>query len=324
MFEETTFAFVEDAPCPGSEVARRDTTGLDNGVAITGNARNVCFVRRLTGGGATLQIDFDVEIGDRLSLELGSGQCLEGVVAWRLGSEAGLKFDRPVDVFAIITRNMVSMPAERRRMPRIEIDCTAYVEAPGGAEMARARDVSHGGVKLQTGLRLNVGESVKVTLDGLFPLDGRVAWTKDGLAGIAFEPEPGWQELMPWLREVRTLCARRPGPPPESAPSQPRHPAMARLDDRAGDGVQLNMAARVREGTRRWNIEVRSLTAHGVEFESYSPIRIGTLLWIVLPGLQGWSGRVEKVEGQRFTCSFTHPLHAVVLERIFAAAAAGD
>ena len=82
------------------------------------------------------------------------------------------------------------------------------------------------------------------------------------------------------------------------------------------DTVQLNLAARVREGTRRWKIEVSRITTRNVEFESFVPLRIGTSLWIVLPGLEGWPARIVDIDGYRFTCEFTQPLHPAVLERI--------
>jgi hypothetical protein len=84
----------------------------------------------------------------------------------------------------------------------------------------------------------------------------------------------------------------------------------------AADTVQLNLAARVREGTRRWKIEVSDITTRNVTFESFVPLRIGTLLWIVLPGLEGWPARIVDIDGYHFTCEFTQPLHPAVLERI--------
>jgi hypothetical protein len=47
------------------------------------------------------------------------------------------------------------------------------------------------------------------------------------------------------------------------------------------------------------------------------------LLWIVLPGLEGWPARIVGNDGYRFTCEFTQPLHPAVLERILTAARAG-
>lgn len=323
LVEETTFSFVAEVPEPNWQPVAFDRSRFDSGVAIRGTARSVCFLRRLTSAGAIIHADFDAVIGERLSLELGGGQRLDGIVVWQSGFEAGLKFERPVDVFAVIARNLVSMPGERRRMPRIELNCAAYIEAASGTEMATTRDVSHGGVKIESGLRLEAGDSVQVTLDGLFPLAGVVRWVGDGLAGIGFMPEPSWHELMPWLKEMRALAARRPEPARAPAPAAQRHPALARLDDRDEGSVHLNLPARVREGTRRWNIQVKSLTAEAVEFESFSPINLGALLWVVLPGLEGWSARVTRVEGHRFTCGFTHPLHPLVLERILAARGEG-
>jgi hypothetical protein len=84
--------------------------------------------------------------------------------------------------------------------------------------------------------------------------------------------------------------------------------------------VQLNLPARVREGTRRWTIDVASLSARGVEFDCYAALRLGTLLWIVLPGLEGWPARIVAIDGYRFSCEFTQPLHPAVLERVLAIA----
>jgi hypothetical protein len=64
------------------------------------------------------------------------------------------------------------------------------------------------------------------------------------------------------------------------------------------------------------------LTTRAVEFDSFVPLRLGTLLWIVLPGLEGWPARIVAVDGYRFTCEFTQPLHPAVLERILSAASA--
>jgi hypothetical protein len=81
-------------------------------------------------------------------------------------------------------------------------------------------------------------------------------------------------------------------------------------------GIQLNLPARVREGTRRWSIDVTSITTRTVSFDSFAVLGMGSLLWIVLPGLEGWPARIVAVDGYRFTCEFTQPLHPAVLERV--------
>lgn len=314
---DTVYSLSRDAPRLDGTIEPADGLTFQPGALIVGSIRQVCLIRKLGAGGAVLHVDTPLDEGVRLELELDTGEQLEGSVAWSRAFEIGLRFDRPIDVLPILARNLVSQPGERRRMPRVEILCQALLEADGKTELVTTRDIAQGGMKLDTTFQLDVDQRVTVTPEGLRPIEAVVRWAKDSMAGIAFHPEVSWQELMPWLRE------RRGAPPPDfMAPPRPsRDDSAADAAPRPQDGsVQLNLQARVREGTRRWAIEVETLTARTVEFESYAPIRLGTLLWIVLPGLEGWPARVVGIDGYRFTCEFTQPLHPAVLERILISA----
>jgi hypothetical protein len=86
--------------------------------------------------------------------------------------------------------------------------------------------------------------------------------------------------------------------------------------------IALNLAARVREGSRRWSIEVESVDTRQIRFISYGAVDPGRLFWITLPGLEGWPARVVEVDGYHVTCVFTQPLHPAVLERVLGARAA--
>ena len=285
------------------------------GALVLGSVRQICQIRKLGAGGAVLHADVPIDEGERLELELEDGEPLVGIVAWRQGSEIGLKFDRAIDILPIIARNLAGQPGERRRMPRIEIACPALLEHAGRTELAAIRDIAQGGVKIETPYPLAQDLQVTVTPEGLHPVEGVVRWSNGRVAGIAFARELGWQELMPWLRLRSQL------PDAELAPPPPPSPAM-QADDAppSAPSVQLNLSARVREGLRRWTIDVDSLDSRAVSFESYAPLRLGTLLWVVLPGLEGWPARIVANEGYRFTCEFTQPLHPAVLERILNAA----
>src|SRR4029077_12005212 len=107
-------------------------------------------------------------------------------------------------------------------------------------------------------------------------------------------PELRWQELMLWLKERRDCGLHHTPAPFAPAPPVPDAPAPD------GDhGVALNLPARVREGTRRWQIDVASITTRSVAFDSYAALRIGSLLWIVLPGPEGWPGGLVSGGGFR-------------------------
>jgi hypothetical protein len=207
---ETIFSLSGEAPGEGATiaVADADAKSLKPGAVVRGSLRHLCSVRKLTAGGAVLHLDSPVEPGERLTLDLATGQIVAGCVEWRRGGQVGIRFDEFFDVFGVIARDLASQVGERRRMPRIELRCPVRIESPVGSELAATRDVSQGGVKVETRLVLQPEQPVLVELDGFRPLDGIVRWTEGGIAGIAFSPEPGWQEMMPWLRERRDRARR--------------------------------------------------------------------------------------------------------------------
>ena len=317
---ETVFCLSGDVPPVERGEGQPDRTALQPGAVVQGSIRQVCFLRKISGGGAVLHLDSPVEPGARLELELMTGEKLVGTVAWRNGAEVGLRFETPLDVFAVLARDLVSQPGERRRMPRIELRCPAVLESAAGTELVTSRDISQGGVKIETTSLLAPEEPVRIVLEGFRPLEGVVRWADGAMAGLAFSPELEWQELMPWLRARRdaALLAR----PVQHALEAPAQPVAAAVRHEPGPegSVDLNLPARVREGTRRWNIDVATITSRTVEFDSFAALRTGTLLWVVLPGLEGWPARIVGIDGYRYTCEFTQPLHPAVLERILSVA----
>lgn len=308
---ETVYSLSGEVP-PAEVAELGDDSSLWPGALTVGSVRQVCLIRKVSAGGAILHVDEPVELGERLDLELMTGAQLGGTVAWRRGCEVGLAFDRPTDIFAIIAQDIVSQPGERRRMPRVELVSSALLVSLGGTELVTTRDISQGGAKLDVPFTLAAEEKVTLTLDGLPPIPGVVRWSAGNVAGIAFQPEVKWQELMLWLKERRkSLPDDSLAPPPPDA--EPLHPV---AEAPIVGGVQLNLHARVREGTRRGGIDVTAITTRSVTFDSFAALGTGSLLWIVLPGLEGWPARIVSVEGYRYTCEFTQPLHPAVLERI--------
>ncbi|HEY5712914.1 MAG TPA: PilZ domain-containing protein [Allosphingosinicella sp.] len=315
---ETIYSLSGDVP-PVDGAAQEGDSSLWPGSLTVGSIRQVCSIRKLSAGGAVLHVDQPVEIGERLELELMTGDQLDGTIAWRRGSEVGLRFDAPIDVFAIIAHDIVNQPGERRRMPRVELVCQALLETGAGTQLVTTIDISQGGAKIVVPSRLTPEEPIMIKLDGMEPMKGVVRWSDDKVAGVAFEPELRWQELMLWLKEKRREQEAR---PPEPAPIADLPPPPSAPE--AEPGVHLNLAARVREGTRRWSIDVATITTRSVSFDSFAALGTGSLLWIVLPGLEGWPARIVAIDGYRYTCEFTQQLHPAVLERIIGLARQGS
>ena len=119
-------------------------------------------------------------LGERLDLELMTGEQLVGTIAWRRGSEVGLRFDAPIDVFAVIAAGY-RLPAGRAPPDAARRAGRAGVAGDGRpapswsppATFPRAAPSS------TCRTRSSVEERVLVTLDGLPPQQGVVRWSTE-------------------------------------------------------------------------------------------------------------------------------------------------
>lgn len=293
---ETVFSLAEAMPEGGA--ARPAPLGaLRPAALILDGARLLCFIRRFSGGGAVLHLDAPAAVGAPAVLELAGGQALPGTVGWRRGADLGIAFDRPVDVFAIIACDLVGQPGERRRMPRVALSCAAAIETAGWSDFASLSDISEGGARIVTGAALAPGESLLLTPEGFRSIAATVRWTAGHQTGLQFAEPIGWQALMPWLKALR----QPPTPAPDaSRPEQ--HPCPR--------------PARIREGTQRWHADLVTLGTDGACFDCFSPLASEKLLWLMLPGLEGWPMRIAGSEGYRFTAAFMRPLHPAIVARL--------
>ncbi len=315
---DTIYSLADEPPRPAGLSERHERGKLQPGAVGRGSLREICFLRKITPLGAVLCMEGPVEAGERLDLELLTGDRLSGSVDWVRGTDVGLRFDEEADMFALITRNLVHQPGDGRKMPRIELDCPAWLEAGSRREIVTVSNLSDGGARIETQMPLVVHEQIELTLDGFRPAPAIVRWVQGQTAGIAFAPELPWQELMPWLR--RRHRPRLKEPQQKASVTPPSSIATAPAAQEKPE-ITLNLAARVRDGSRRWSIEVESIDTRQVRFLSYATVEPGRLFWITLPGLEGWPARVMDVDGYHITCVFTQPLHPAVLERVLASGA---
>lgn len=296
LASSTIFSLASDPPA--AEPLTLGHADLD-AATLTGEGIALpCSIRKLNAAGATLHHDAGLTEGDALALTLASGQSLPGTIAWTNADTAGFVFDAPIDVVGTLARTLASLPAERRQMPRIELHQTVSLHHKGGHEFARSRNLSQGGAAIESSRVLLPGDPVQISFDGLRPIDGTVKWASDGQTGIAFDEPLPWQLLMPWLRQVQQT---------------PAHPVRSTEFANGGlipdaHAIQLDAPARVREGVRWWNVQLRGLTSQLVEFETRAPLTQGTALWIALPHIGGAPASVIEGERHRYLCEFRLPL----------------
>lgn len=173
---------------------------FDSGVLIDSGSPTPCAIRKISALGAVLQTEPAKPAGSRVALEIGSGQRAAATVEWVDRREIGVRFDEPVDVLALINRELVSQPVERRSMPRVELRCPVHVKYAEHFEPATLRNISARGLQIE-GERLPVpGTYVSVFVEGLNIPAGEIVWSKDKLAGIEVFTELSWTSIIPWIR----------------------------------------------------------------------------------------------------------------------------
>lgn len=174
---------------------------FDHALIIDAGHQRACTIRSVSPLGATLTGEIAARVGDVVSVELVTGQRASSTVEWVGSEEAGVRFKQPIDVVALINRKLISQPAERRSMPRVELRCGVRVIWPATVRDAVLRNISARGMQLQGDDLPPVGTPLSIEIEGLNVPSGQVMWRKDDLAGIQLVTELSWTSLMPWIRK---------------------------------------------------------------------------------------------------------------------------
>lgn len=205
--ETTVYSLAAAAPAqPNRRVGERHLSLLRVGAIMIEGRRELCLIRNISAGGMMIRAYSPIQARTPISVELKQGDPVSGMVQWTEHDLAGVSFDTPIDVVALL-----APPSEgpRPRLPRIEVDCTAWVRQEADVIRTRAINVSQGGIRVQTAAALAVGGDAVVTLPGLTPAAGVVKWNEDEAYGIAFNRALILSELVHWLQEQQQEQRRR-------------------------------------------------------------------------------------------------------------------
>lgn len=197
--ETTLYSLIDDPPKPPDRrTSDRYLSLLRVGTLIIGERRELCLIRNVSAGGMMIRAYSAIPDGTALSIELKQGAPVTGSAKWNEDGLTGVTFDEPIDVVGLLA------PAgngPRPRMPRIELECTAWVRE--GADIRRTRlvNISQGGLCVQSPAELTVGAEVIVTLTGLAPVPAVVKWQDADSYGIGFNRALPLAELVGWLQD---------------------------------------------------------------------------------------------------------------------------
>jgi hypothetical protein len=199
--EETLFSFSRETPQPQERRQnQRHMTILRVGTLLTGGRRELCLIRNISAGGLKAHIYSRVEVDDSIAVELRANQQIDGRVTWIDGSNVGISFDQPIDVEEILASQSGLEDGWRPRLPRVEVDRLATMRIGARVYGVGIRDISQGGVKLETDQPIESGEDVVLTLDKLSTVQGVSRWYADGFCGVRFNQVIPFRDLIGWLR----------------------------------------------------------------------------------------------------------------------------
>ena len=204
--ETTLYSLSDGMPnMPERRTDERHLTLFRVGSMTIDGRRELCLIKNISAGGMLVRAYCTLEPGTRLSVELKHGEQIAGTVNWMRDGCAGIAFDEPVDVVELLAS---SMDGPRPRMPRVEIRCIASVRHGSQVYGLLARDISQGGVKVETKNALEIGAEVVVTLPGMPPQAGAVRWSEGGCYGITFNRLLALSDLVGWLHDQRQAMRR--------------------------------------------------------------------------------------------------------------------
>jgi hypothetical protein len=177
----------------------RHLTILRVGTVHIGDRRELCLVRNISAGGlmAIVQSKFDQD--QLVSIELKTNHRIPGRISWARDSMIGVAFDEKIDVAEILSNPPLLDNGWRPRMPRVPVDRLATLRAGARTYWVNTRDISQGGVQVESDQALDIGGETVVTLENFRPLTGVVRWRKGNVVGISFNQVIPFHELTKWL-----------------------------------------------------------------------------------------------------------------------------
>lgn len=205
--ETTIYSLATSAPTqPERRGGDRYLSLLRVGAIMVEGRRELCLIRNISAGGMMIRAYSNIAVGTRLSVELKQGDPVKGVVKWVDNGMTGVTFDAPIDVVLLL-----APPGDgpRPRLPRIEVDCTAWVREDGNVIRTRVLNISQGGLCVEARAPLTIGANVVTTLPGLAPAPGVVKWNEDGVYGLSFNRSLVLSDLVAWLQELQQGEQRR-------------------------------------------------------------------------------------------------------------------
>lgn len=86
---------------------------------------------------------------------------------------------------------------------------------------------------------------------------------------------------------------------------------------RSAKRAPVKARARFREAGRNpFDVELHDLSSTGFRMVTFSRLRVGSSIWVTLPGLHTLEAIVRRGQHNEYGCEFVEPLHTAVAEHM--------
>jgi hypothetical protein len=173
-------------------VARLMAPGLDT--------EGLGMVRDVSSGGMMIDAQFDIAIGQPISIALIDDHELTGTVVWQDGSLLGIGFAQPISVESILAKPAAEQDGRRARLPRFTISKPVELKTDAIRVEAVLHDISQRGAKLQCEGKFRVHTNLVLRTKTHRPVAGTIKWRASDMLGVEFHRLLPLDELDQWLK----------------------------------------------------------------------------------------------------------------------------
>lgn len=188
---------------PAVDRAPRTVTTLLVGKLFSRDAvEHLCRIRNISMTGMLLETHHTLAHGSWATVELRSGDRLQGSVAWSSEGRAGVEFAQAIDVDYILAQAKASLerfcgPAPRA--PRFDVECAARISCFGRYIDVTLENVSQSGARIALPKPPREDTEIILSVPGLPSRRCTTRWATEDKAGLIFLEPISYNDLGPWL-----------------------------------------------------------------------------------------------------------------------------
>lgn len=159
----------------------------------------LCVIRNISVGGVMIEVNAPPPVGARIRVELRSDRSLAATVRWARERSAGVAFDAPIDVAAMLKEERSSILRMQPRAPRFVRDAGVQVTSTLASMKGRIGNISINGLAMTGPTPFSPNERVLATIEGLGAIHAVVRWSANGETGLRFAAPLSYRALADWL-----------------------------------------------------------------------------------------------------------------------------